>query len=128
MYKIFHLTNPGEAYQKNILQLFFIIKLVIFSDEELKRRNESQEKKEGNDTLFEKFSVYLNINLDETVVELSEITRNIIRHKVASLATLITLKLGIDRFSKDFLEIMYDSPFNNEVQSIKLCFELFEVR
>jgi hypothetical protein len=62
------LTNPGEAYQKNILQLFFIIKLVIFSDEELKRKNESQGNKEGNDTLFEKFSVYLNINLDETVV------------------------------------------------------------
>ena len=53
--------------------------------------------------LDEKFSSFLNINLDETVVELSEITRNIIRHKVASLSTLIGLKLGIDRFSKDFL-------------------------
>lgn len=70
----------------------------------------------------------MNINLDEAVVELTEITRNIVRHKVASLSTLIGLKLGIDRFSKDFLEIMHDSPFNNDIQTIKLCFELFEFR
>lgn len=66
--------------------------------------------------------------MDETVVSLNEITRNIIRHKVASLSTIIGMKLGITRFSKDFLEIMHDSPFNNDVQTIKLCFELFEFR
>ena len=66
--------------------------------------------------------------MDEIIVGLNDITRNIIRHKVASLSTIIGVKLGIRRFSKDFLEIMHDSSFNNDVQTIKLCFELFEFR
>jgi hypothetical protein len=37
----------------------------------------------------------MNINLDTTVVELKEVSRNIVRHRVASLATIIGFKLGI---------------------------------
>jgi hypothetical protein len=51
--------------------------------------------------------------------------RNILRHRVASLATIIGVKLGIENFSLDFLHLMHDSPFNNDIQTIKLCFELF---
>lgn len=29
------------------------------------------------------------------------------------------------RVTKTFVEKVYDSPFNHEVQTIKLCFELF---
>ena len=78
--------------------------------------------------LVERLSIFLNVNLDIIVVQLDEISQNIIRHRVASLATLICFKLGIKRFSKNFIELMHDSPFNNDIQTIKLCFELFEAQ
>ena len=62
------------------------------------------------------------------MVELKEVARSIVRHRVASLATVIGFKLGIDNFAIDFLHLMHDSPFNNDIQTIKLCFELFEAR
>lgn len=55
-------------------------------------------------------------------------TRNIIRHRVASVATLMGMKLGLPQFTLNFLELMHDGPFNNDAQTIKLCFELFEAR
>jgi hypothetical protein len=59
---------------------------------------------------------------------LEEVSRNIIRHRVASLATLIGMKLSLPQFCLNFLELMHDGPFNNDAQTIKLCFELFEAR
>lgn len=41
---------------------------------------------------------------------------------------MIGFKLKVDKFSQHFLEIMHDSSFNNDIQTIKLCFELFESR
>ena len=73
----------------------------------------------------EKLSIWTSVSLDETSLALEEATRNIIRHKVASLATVIGTKLGLPNFCLNFLELMHDGPFNNEAQTIKLCFELF---
>ncbi len=72
--------------------------------------------------MAEKFSIFLCVNLDETLVSLDEVARSVIRHRVASLATVIGFKFGLDRFSLLFLELMHDSPFNNDIQTIKLCF------
>lgn len=38
------------------------------------------------------------------------------------------MKLGLPQFTLNFLELMHDGPFNNDAQTIKLCFELFEAR
>lgn len=76
----------------------------------------------------EKLSIWTSVSLDETALGLEEATRSIIRHRVASLATIIGMKLNLPRFCLSFLELMNDSPFNNEAQTIKLCFELFEAR
>jgi hypothetical protein len=35
------------------------------------------------------------------------------------------MKLGLPQFTLNFLELMHDGPFNNDAQTIKLCFELF---
>ena len=158
LYSFFKMTNPGKLYSWHVLQFFFVIKIVIFQedvDKQIKmsevdskvkmngvdskvKMNESDLKvkmREGDlkdalevSSFVEKFSDFLNMNMDETIVSLNELTRNIIRHKVASLSTIIGVKLGINRFSKNFLEVMHDSPFNNDIQTIKLCFELFESR
>lgn len=95
------MSNSRRNYSWHIFHMFFIIKIIIFRQ---KMEIEEVDKIEEKLSEFaEKFSVFLNINLDEIVVNLHELTRNIIRHKVASLCTIIGIKLGIIRFSKDFL-------------------------
>lgn len=63
--------------------------------------------------MVSKFANWTVLNLEETVLALEEARRNVIRHRVASLATVIGMKLGLPRFCLNFLELMHDSSFNN---------------
>lgn len=101
LYRLFNMKSIKKSYSWHILQMFFIIKIIIFKQKE--DREEKDKIEEKLSEFSEKFSVFLNMNLDEIIVGLNDITRNIIRHKVASLSTIIGIKLGIRRFSKDFL-------------------------
>ena len=83
------------------------------------------EEGEQNEALVEKLATWMSVNLEETSLALEETARNIIRHRVASLATLLGMKLSLPQFCLNFLELMHDGPFNNDAQTIKLCFELF---
>ncbi len=77
------------------------------------------------EALAERLSTWVSINMEEVCLAVEEVSRNIIRHRVASVATLIGMKLGLPQFTLNFLELMHDGPFNNDAQTIKLCFELF---
>jgi len=53
--------------------------------------------------MTEKFSTWSSVNLDETMLGLDEVARNVIRHRVASLSTVIGMKLNLSRFCLNFL-------------------------
>lgn len=132
MYEAFRVKTVSR-YEEHLLHLFFIIKgLIATKGLALEGREEHQE--DRNDKALvdkgvaEKLSIWTSVSLDDIALGLEEASRSIIRHRVASLATIIGMKLNLPRFCLSFLELMNDSPFNNEAQTIKLCFELFEAR
>jgi hypothetical protein len=114
-------------YEDHLLHLFFIIKGFIFRKGKAMEGEQEDVSSEGEEALksegvIERLSIWTSISLDETSLALEEASRSIIRHRVASLATIIGMKLSLPHFCLNFLELMHDGPFNNEAQTIKLCF------
>lgn len=124
MYETFRLTTVNK-YQEHLLHLFFIIKgLIGRKGQALEGTLEDLEEEEPviDRGVAEKLSIWTSVSLDEISLGLEEATRSIIRHRIPSLATVIGMKLSLPRFCLNFLEQMNDSPFNDEAQTIKLCF------
>lgn len=111
-----------ERLEDHLLHLFFVVKGLIFRKGKAMESEAQVEGQEGEKIMVEKFSQWGTVNLEETVLALEEVGRDIVRHRVASLATMIGMRLGLPRFCLNFLELMHDGPFNNEAQTIKLCF------
>lgn len=51
--------------------------------------------------------------------------KSIISYRVASLLSVISSRFNIKNLTRFFVEKMYDSPFNHDIQTIKLCIEMF---
>lgn len=69
--------------------------------------------------------IYCNVNFTSTIHKLDIVVKSIMSYRTASLLSVISSRLNIRNLTKVFVEKLYDSPFNHDIQTIKLCIEMF---
>lgn len=57
--------------------------------------------------------------------KLDIVVKSIVSYRTSSLLSVICSRLNIRNLTRFFVEKMYDSPFNHDIQTIKLCIEMF---